>query len=805
LTRSATARPATACTPVLVGRPSSIQVRPAPQPVKTRAPELEAITTTTVARPAPTALRCYEILVGGMTCAACAARVERRLNKLDGVTATVNYATERARVLCPGDTDPRALIELVQRAGYTARRVDDVRAVDDDAGHADRVADLRRRLAVAAVLAVPICDLSLALSLFPELRFTGWQWVCLALAAPVVGWCALPFHRAAFAGARHGTSSMDTLVSVGILAASAWSLWIMFNGGAVAPGLGQGLSVLTGSDHALYLDVAAGVTTFLLAGRYFEARAKRSAGAAMRTLLALGAKDVEVLRDGEPCRVPVSELVIGDAFIARPGEKIATDAVVEQGRSALDVSMVTGEPVPREVVAGDDVVGGAINTSGRLLLRATRVGADTQLARMARLVQHAQEGKAGAQRLADRIAAVFVPAVLVLALLTLLGWLLAGQPTGLAITAAVAVLVVACPCSLGLATPTALLVGTGRGAQLGIFIKGPQALESTRNVDTVVLDKTGTLTEGRMRLVDVHPVAGVERSRLLTLAGAVEAASEHPIAAALTSAAAAETETLPPVTDFEALPGLGARGVVDGLAVVVGRAQLLAEHGLHVPDELESTRVELEKRGVTVVLVGWAGSAQGLLAVADTVRASGAAAVAALCRLGLHPVLLTGDNARTAAAVAVEVGIDDVVAETLPEGKAEVVRRLQERGHRVAVVGDGVNDAAALAVADLGMALGHGTDAAIEAADIVLAREDLMVVPEAVELARRTHRTIRWNLVWAFGYNVAALPLAVTGLLSPLVAGAAMSLSSVFVVSHSLRLRHFHPTGAPAAIDEIPG
>ncbi|MGH3617932.1 MAG: heavy metal translocating P-type ATPase [Pseudonocardiaceae bacterium] len=740
-----------------------------------------------------------------MTCAACAARVERKLNKLDGVTATVNYATERARVHCPGETDPRALIDLVQRAGYTARRVDDVAAVDDDAGHAGRVADLRRRLAVAAVLAVPICDLSLALSLFPELRFAGWQWVCLALAAPVVGWCALPFHRAAIAGARHGTSSMDTLVSVGILAASAWSLWIMFNGGAVSPGLGQGLSVLAGSDHALYLDVAAGVTTFLLAGRYFEARAKRSAGAAMRTLLALGAKDVEVLRDGEPRRVSVTDLVIGDLFTVRPGEKIATDAVVEQGRSALDVSMVTGEPVPREVVKGDDVVGGAINTSGRLLLRATRVGADTQLARMARLVQRAQEGKAGAQRLADRIAAVFVPAVLVLALLTSLGWLLAGQPTGLAITAAVAVLVVACPCSLGLATPTALLVGTGRGAQLGIFIKGPQALESTRNVDTVVLDKTGTLTEGRMRLVDVCPAAGAERSQLLAMAGAVEAASEHPIAAALTTAAAAELGTLPMVTDFEALPGLGARGVVDGLAVVVGRAQLLAEHGLHIPDELESARVELETRGVTVVLVGWAGSVQGLLAVADTVRASSAAAVAALRRLGLHPVLLTGDNARTAAAVAAEVGIDDVIAETLPEGKVDVVRRLQEWGHRVAVVGDGVNDAAALAVADLGMAIGHGTDAAIEAADIVLAREDLMVVAEAVELARRTHRTIRWNLVWAFGYNVAALPLAVIGLLSPLVAGAAMSLSSVFVVSHSLRLRHFRPTDAPAAIDELPG
>jgi P-type Cu+ transporter len=729
-----------------------------------------------------------------MTCAACAARVERRLNKLDGVTATVNYATERARVQCPTDTDPRALIDLVQRAGYTARRVDDVPASDDDAGHAVRVADLRRRLAVAAVLAVPICDLSLALSLFPELRFAGWQWVCLALAAPVVGWCALPFHRAALAGARHGTSSMDTLVSVGVLAASGWSLWVMMAGGPVAPGLGQGLSVLAGSDHALYLDVAAGVTTFLLAGRYFEARAKRSAGAAMRSLLALGAKDVEVLRDVEPCRIPISELVVDDLFTARPGEKIATDAVVEQGRSALDVSMVTGEPVPHEVIPGDEVVGGAVNTSGRLLLRATRVGADTQLARMARLVQRAQEGKAGAQRLADRVAAVFVPVVLVLALLTSLGWLLAGQPAGLAITATVAVLVVACPCALGLATPTALLVGTGRGAQLGIFIKGPHALESTRNVDTVVLDKTGTLTEGRMRLVDVRPAAGVERSRLLAMAGAIEAASEHPIASAVTTAATAQG-ALPSVTDFQALPGLGARGVVDALTVVVGRARLLAEHGLRIPDELESDRVELEGRGVTVVLVGWAGAAQGLLAVADTVRASSAAAVAALRRLGLHPVLLTGDNARTAAAVAAEVGIDDVVAETLPEGKADVVRRLQERGHRVAVVGDGVNDAAALAIADLGMALGHGTDAAIEAADIVLAREDLMVVPEAVELARRTHRTIRWNLVWAFGYNVAALPLAVLGLLSPLVAGAAMSLSSVFVVSHSLRLRHFRPTG----------
>ncbi len=778
------------------GPEPAVRLRSERPPGPTPVANLEAIATTTAATPAaPADVRHYEILVGGMSCAACAARVERTLNKLDGVLATVNYATERARVQCLPDTDPRRLVEQVERAGYAARRVDDIVTVDDAAAHEGRVADLRLRLAVAAVLAVPVCDLSLALSLFPELRFPGWQWVCLVLAAPVVGWCALPFHRAAWKAARRGTSSMDTLVSIGILAASAWSLWVMVKGGAVTPGLGRGWAVLTGSDHALYLDVAVGVTTFLLAGRYFEARAKRSAGSAMRALLALGAKDVEVLRDGAAHRVPVAQLVVGDVFTARPGEKIATDAVVQDGRSALDVSMVTGEPVPREVVPGDEVVGGAVNAGGRLLLRATRVGADTHLARMARLVQRAQEGKAGAQRLADRIAAVFVPGVLVLAAATAVGWLVAGRPVGVALSAAVAVLVVACPCSLGLATPTAVLVGTGRGAQLGIFIKGPQALESTRSIDTIVLDKTGTLTAGRMRLVDVRLAAGVDRRRLLAMAGAVEAASEHPIAAAVTTAATAELGVLPEVRDFVALPGLGAGGVIDGHPVVVGRTRLLVEHGLHIPDGLESDRIELEGRGVTVVLVGWAGAAQGLLAVADTVRASSAPAVAALRRLGLHPVLLTGDNARTAAAVGAAVGIDDVIAETLPEGKADVVRRLQEHGHRVAVVGDGVNDVAALAVADLGMAIGHGTDAAIEAADIVLAREDLLVVPEAVQLARRTHRTIRWNLGWAFGYNIAALPLAVVGLLSPLIAGAAMSLSSVFVVSHSLRLRHFRPTG----------
>jgi Cu+-exporting ATPase len=753
------------------------------------------MTTTAPDTAASADLAHYDIVVGGMTCAACAARVQRTLNRLDGVSASVNYATERAQVSAPARLDPRRLIEQVERAGYTARRVDEA-SPDADPDHERRLSSLRRRLAVAAVLAVPICDLSLALSLFPELRFTGWQWVVLVLAGPVVAWCALPFHRAALAGLRHGGFSMDTLVSGGVLASSAWSLWAMMNGAATTPGLGQGLSVVSGGAHALYLDVAAGVTTFVLAGRYFEARAKRSAGAAMRALLALGAKDVEVVRDGAAERIPTGRLVVGDEFVVRPGERVATDAVVLDGRSALDVSMVTGEPVPREVVVGDPVIGGAVNAGGLLRLRATRVGADTQLARMARLVRQAQEEKAGAQRLADRIASVFVPAVLLLAAATAVGWLLTGHPAGTALAAAVAVLVVACPCALGLATPTALLVGTGRGAQLGVFIKGPTALESTRGVDTIVLDKTGTLTEGRMRLVEVRPHGAVARGTLLARAGAVEAASEHPIGAAIAEAARSELGATGPVTQFAALPGLGARGMVDEVAVVVGRARLLAEQGLDVPGELAAQRDELERRGATVVLVGWDGQARGLLAVADTVRPTSAGAVAALRQLGLRPLLVTGDNARTAAAVAAEVGIDDVVAEALPQGKVDVVRRLRADGHQVAVVGDGVNDAAALATADLGIAVGHGTDVAIEAADIVLARDDLLAVPAAVALARRTHRTIRGNLAWAFGYNVAALPLAVLGLLSPLVAAAAMALSSLFVVSHSLRLRRFQP-GAP--------
>ncbi len=746
-------------------------------------------------RERPAGERDYEIVVGGMTCAACAARVERKLNKLDGVRATVNYATERARVATGPDVDPRVLVEQVQKAGYSARRVDDLarrdRAAPGDG--AARVTDLRRRLAAAAVLAVPVADLSLALSLFPELRFPGWQWVLLVLAGPVVGWCAWPFHRAAARGLRHGGFSMDTLVSMGILAASGWSLWVMVRGGPVTPGLGQGLTVLSGGDHALYLDVAVGVTTFLLAGRYFEARAKRSASAALRALLELGAKDVEVLRDGVAARVPVTELLVDDLFVVRPGETLATDAVVVEGASALDTSTVTGEPVPREVTVGDTVVGGTVNRGGRLVLRATRVGADTHLARMTRLVERAQEGKAAAQRFADRVASVFVPAVLVLAALTLVVRLLVGLPVGSAVTAAVAVLVVACPCALGLATPTAVLVGTGRGAQLGVFIKGPQALESTRRVDTVVLDKTGTLTDGAMTLVEVLPAPGQDPDALLAAAAAVEAGSEHPIAAAVT---AAVPDGAAAITGFAALPGLGARAEVAGREVVVGRTALLRERGWTVPDELAAPQRAWEEKGATVVAVGWDGAARGLLAVADRVRPTSAAAVARLRELGLRPVLLTGDNARTAAAVAAEVGIDDVRAEVLPEGKAEVVAALQAQGHAVAVVGDGVNDAAALAGADLGMAIGRGTDAAIEAADIVLGRDDLLVVADAVQLARRTHATIRTNLVWAFAYNVAALPLATVGLLSPLVAGAAMSLSSVFVVSYSLRLRRFSPRSA---------
>nr|WP_086787757.1 heavy metal translocating P-type ATPase [Crossiella equi] len=704
-----------------------------------------------------------------MTCAACAARIERKLNKLDGVHAVVNYATERASVSFPATTPLPRVVDAVTAAGYTATPVQQTARTDAP----DPVRALWRRLVVSVLLTFPLADLALAMAFVPWLRFPGWQWVCLALAAPVVLWAALPFHRAALRNARHGAASMDTLVSLGVLAAFGWSTYAMFS---------------TAVSGGIYLEVAAGVTTFLLAGRYFEARARRTAGDALRSLSLLAAKDVVLLRKGKEVRVPVEQLRVDDLFVVPPGEKIATDGVVESGRSVVDLSMVTGESVPVEVESGAAVVGGTLSHSGRLVVRATGVGADTQLARMTALVEEAQAGKSGAQRLADRVAGVFVPIVLVLAALTLATWLLAGGGAEAAFGAALAVLIIACPCALGLATPTALLVATGRGAQLGILLRGAQALEATRSVDTVLLDKTGTVTTGRMSLAEVH---GEDRETLLRYAGALEAASEHAIAAAITAAARAELGELPEVTDFTALPGLGAQGTVDGHEVVIGRGVLFTDRGWTLPDGLDERRLAWERQGRTVVVLGWAGTARGLLAVLDTVKDTAAAAVAELRALGLHPVLLTGDNEPTARAVAAEVGIDEVHAGVLPQGKAEVVRALQAKGHRVAVVGDGVNDGPALAAADLAMAMGTGTDVALHAADLILVRDSLLAVPDAVRLARATLNTIRGNLWWAFGYNVAAIPVAALGLLNPLIAGAAMALSSAFVVSNSMRLRKF--------------
>ncbi|WP_335726596.1 heavy metal translocating P-type ATPase [Pseudonocardia sp. HH130630-07] len=732
----------------------------------------------------------HELAIGGMTCAACAGRVERKLNRIDGVQATVNLATEHARVVAPAGTGVRALADAVQRSGYTTRPMNAVEA-SEGAGAASRTRDLRRRLAAAAVLAMPLADLSLALSLFPELRFPGWEWAFLSLALPMVLWCGWPFHRAAWIAARHGGATMDTLVSVGTLAATAWSLWIMLRGGAAQPGFGTGWAALTRTEDALYLDVAAVVITFLLAGRYFEARAKHSAGSALRALLGWAAKDVEVVRDGETVRVSVGELRVEDRFTVRPGEKVAADGVVERGRSAVDTAVITGESVPREIGPGDPVVGGTINTAGHLLVVATHVGASTRLARMTRLVEQAQDGKSGAQRLADRVSAVFVPAVLALAMTTFGGWLVLGPSTAAAMTAALAVLVVACPCALGLATPTALLVGTGRGARLGVFLKGPEALESTRRIDTVVFDKTGTLTEGKLQLDAVVPAHGEQAASVLQHAAAVERSSEHPIAAALLAAA----PTVERARGFTAVAGLGARSSVDGVEVLVGSPRMLAEHGYEMPHELRTEQNRAEQTGATVVAVGWTGRVRGLCTVTDRIRSSAPAAVAALCTLGIEPVIVTGDNPRSAAAVAAAVGVDRVVSEAMPEDKVDRVRLLQEAGRAVAVVGDGINDAAALAAADLGIAVGNGTDVAIEAADVVLGRDDLAAVADAIELARRTHGTIVSNLRWAFGYNIAALPLAVAGLLSPLIAGLAMVLSSVFVVSQTLRLRRFVPSG----------
>jgi Cu+-exporting ATPase len=687
-----------------------------------------------------------ELAIGGMTCASCAARIERKLNRLDGVTATVNFATEKASVTYPSGVTPAQLIATVEKIGYSAWPT-------------PVPAELTTRLWVVFALTVPV----LALSMVPALRFAHWQWVALTLATPVVLYGGAPFHRAAAVNLRHRAATMDTLISLGTLTAFVWSIF----GGTS------------------YLEVASTVTLFLLAGRFLEARAKRRAGAALRALLELGAKDVAVLRDGVEVRVPVAQLTVGDLFVVRPGEKLATDGTVVEGTSAVDASMLTGESVPVEVAPGTAVVGATVNAGGRLVIRATRVGADTQLAQMARLVEAAQTGKAPVQRLADRISAVFVPVVIALAAVTLGAWLLAGAAPGTAVTAAIAVLIIACPCALGLATPTALLVGTGRGAQLGILIRGPEVLESTRRVDTVVLDKTGTVTTGRMSLLDTVAGDGEDAGEVLRIAAALESASEHPIARAIATASPST------VDGFANVEGLGVTGTVDGRVAVVGRPELLERHGMPLPEPLRASVRRVEAAGRTAVAVGWDGQARGVLAVADTVKPTSVEAVRRLRALGLTPVLLTGDNPAVARAVAAEVGIDAVVAEVLPAGKVDAVKRLQAEGHVVAMVGDGVNDAAALAQADLGLAMGTGTDVAIEAADLTLVRGDLRAAADAIRLSRRTLRTIRGNLFWAFAYNVAALPLAASGRLNPMIAGAAMALSSVFVVTNSLRLRRF--------------
>ena len=732
-----------------------------------------------------------------MTCASCAARIEKKLNRMDGVTASVNYATEKAKISFADNVTEADLIAQVEATGYTAR-LPQVSQPSTAGGTAtvlaveDPTRNLRHRLTVSAVLAAPV----IAMAMIPALQFDGWQWLSLALAAPVVVWGAWPFHQSAWTNLRHAAATMDTLISVGTIAAFGWSLYALFLGDAGELSMRHGFSITPergmGSSQ-IYLEVAAALTVFILAGRYFEARAKRRSGAALKALLELGAKDVAVLRDGTEVRIPIDQLIAGDRFVVRPGEKIATDGVVEEGTSAVDASLLTGEPVPVEVGPGDPVTGATVSAGGRLVVRATRVGADTALAQIGRMVEEAQTGKAEVQRLADRVSAVFVPVVIALAFATLGFWLTAAATNSstAAFTAAVAVLIIACPCALGLATPTALMVGTGRGAQLGILIKGPEVLESTRKVDTVVLDKTGTVTTGKMSLVDVVTIPGSTVEQALFLAGSLEDASEHPIAKAIAAGARDRAIALAPVESFNNTEGLGVQGVVDGHAVVAGRERFLADWSLHLDDTLRAARDEAEAAGRTPIYVGWDGQARAMLVVSDTIKPTSAEAIAGLRRLGLRPVLLTGDNQRAANAVAAQVGIAEVIAEVLPVDKVDVIRRLQSEGRVVAMIGDGINDAAALAQADLGLAMGTGTDVAIEASDLTLVRGDLRAAVDAIRLSRRTLATIKANLFWAFAYNIAALPLAAAGLLNPMLAGLAMAFSSVFVVSNSLRLRRF--------------
>ncbi|ASQ94760.1 heavy metal translocating P-type ATPase [Streptomyces sp. 11-1-2] len=758
------------------------------------APPAGAATDTTATAGEPSQV---QLAIGGMTCASCAARIEKKLNRLDGVTATVNFATEKAKVSYGAGIEVADLIATVVKTGYTAEEPRPALPEPRTPGapETDRRGEagpdpLRHRMLVSLALSLPV----VVLAMVPSLQFDNWQWLSLTLAAPVVVWGGAPFHKAAWTGVRHGAATMDTLVSIGTLAALGWSLWALFFGHAGMPGMRHGFDLTVSradGSSAIYLEAAAGVTTLILLGRFLEAKSKRRAGAALRALLEMGAKDVAILRGGQEERIPVGELAVADRFVVRPGEKIATDGTVVEGSSAVDVSMLTGESVPVDVVAGDTVAGATVNTAGRIVVEATRVGADTQLSRMAKLVEDAQNGKAEVQRLADRVSGIFVPIVLLIAVGTLLGWLLTTGETAAAFTAAVAVLIIACPCALGLATPTALMVGTGRGAQLGILIKGPEVLESTRRVDTVVLDKTGTVTAGQMRLRGAVTAPGVDEEELLRFAGALEHASEHPIARAIADGAAERIGDLPTPADFRSEPGLGVQGTVDGHAVLVGREKLLGAWAIELPEDLATAKAAAESEGQTAVAVAWDGKARGVLLVADAVKETSAEAVAQLRALGLTPVLLTGDNRLVAEAVAREVGIDDVIAEVLPQDKVDVVKRLQGEGRTVAMVGDGVNDAAALATADLGLAMGTGTDAAIESGDLTLVRGDLRVAADAIRLARRTLGTIKGNLFWAFGYNVAALPLAAAGLLNPMIAGAAMAFSSVFVVTNSLRLRAF--------------